>query len=639
MIIYNILFTLILFNHIVNAYVSYDIGELYHVVRQENNDIEWGEKWTYSDIVSNINRYNVSYAVVNNLNDNIIVTDSNFKTNLTNLNFHTLHSIPYMTNKIIDLFIYNKIKYEIKNNQESNEFPAFLLFNFYMIIFLLGIKIINYYNTLLKFKTNSSRNGWHFPLFSNSTSYEDIITFKNVAGCEEAKYELVEIVQFLNNPEKFITAGAKMPGGCLLEGPPGTGKTLLARAIAGEADVGFISVSGSDFIEMYVGVGASRIRDLFSKARRQKPCIIFIDEIDAVGHKRSGNIGGHDEYGQTLNQLLTCMDGFDKKDGIIVIGATNRADVLDPALVRPGRFDRKVTIGVPDRLGREEILNVHFKNKILDNNIDYSLLYDLTTGFTGAELANLANEAAILSIRYNYTKINNKCIMDAFEKVTIGLPKLEDRRDKEIKEMVSYHECGHAINALFFKEFFVVRKITINANNKGAGGYTLYTPHEKYSNFPTKRYMLATLVIALGGRAGEILLYRKLNNQSLEYDDKQIFSNFKDLNITMGASNDLQQANKVARNIVHTFGITCAKNKSKLDKGFCNFEKISDNSQKIIDEEIELLINYALDTAIKILELNMNIFTNMSQVLMIKRTLSEEDIIDFKVKYKENIIL
>ena len=228
MITYNIIFILIMFNYIVNAYVSHDIGELYHVVRQENNDTEWGEKWTYSDIVYNINRYNVSYAVVNNLNDDIIVTDSNFKTNLTNLNFHTIHSIPYMTNKIIDLFIHNSIKYEIKNNQESNDFPAFLLFNFYMIIFLLGIKIINYYNTLLKIKTNSSRNGSYFSLFSNSTSDEDIVTFKNVAGCEEAKYELVEIVQFLNNPEKFIKVGAKVPSGCLLEGPPGTGKNFIS---------------------------------------------------------------------------------------------------------------------------------------------------------------------------------------------------------------------------------------------------------------------------------------------------------------------------------------------------------------------------------------------------------------------------
>ena len=638
MITYNIIFILIMFNCIVNAYSSYDVSELYHIVRQENSDIEWGEGWTYSDIVNNINKYNVSYAVINNSNNEIVVTDSNFKINITNLNFHAVHSIPYMTNKIIDLFVYNNIKYEIEHNNEGNEFPPLLLFYLYMVISLLGIKIINYYNTVLKIKTNSSKNGRVFPLFSNSISHEDIITFKNVAGCEEAKYELVEIVQFLNNPQKFIMAGAKAPGGCLLEGPPGTGKTLLARAIAGEAGVDFISVSGSDFIEMYVGVGASRIRDLFSKAMRQKPCIIFIDEIDAIGHKRSGDIGGHDEYGQTLNQLLTCMDGFDKKDGIIVIGATNRVDILDPALVRPGRFDRKVTIGVPDRLGREQILNVHLKNKRLDENIDYSLLYDLTIGFSGAELANLANEAAILSIRYNYPQINNKCIMDAFEKVTIGLPKIEDRRDKEIKEMVSYHECGHAINALFFEEFFVVRKITINANNKGAGGYTLYTPHEKYSNFPTKRYMLATLVIALGGRAAEILLYRKSNNKLLEYDDKQIFPNFNDLNVTMGASNDLQQANKVARNIVHTFGITCASNKSNLDKGFCNFDRISDNSQKIIDEEIELLINYALDTAIKILELNDEIFINMSKILVIKRTLSQEDIADFKIKYVEKII-
>ena len=281
------------------------------------------------------------------------------------------------------------------------------------------------------------------------------VTFSDVAGCDEAKYELEEIVDFLKNPQKFTEAGAVIPSGVLLEGPPGTGKTLLARAVAGEAECGFISASGSQFIEMFVGVGASRVRKLFEQAEKLKPCIIFIDEIDAVGRQRgAGLAGGNDEREQTLNQILTNMDGFNKEDGIIVLAATNRADILDNALTRPGRFDRKINVNLPDIEGRKKIMDIHFKKKTVDETVDFDGLAALTTGFSGADIANLANEAAILSVRYNKTSIDKQCVSDAYEKMTIGLPKANDSREEKVLELIAYHEAGHTIMALLFKEFF-----------------------------------------------------------------------------------------------------------------------------------------------------------------------------------------
>ena len=363
------------------------------------------------------------------------------------------------------------------------------------------------------------------------------VTFADVAGIDEAKNELVEIVDFLKAPEKFTSAGAIIPSGALLEGPPGTGKTLLARAVAGEAGVSFISASGSEFIEMFVGVGASRVRKLFELAKENKPCVIFIDEIDAIGRQRGAGInGGNDEREQTLNQILTNMDGFEKSDGIVVLAATNRADILDSALTRPGRFDRKVMVSLPDRYGREEIAKIHFKNKNLANDFNYTNLALLTGGFSGADIANLANEAAIYSVRRNSTNINSQDVMNAFEKTTIGLPNLKETRSDKTLELVAYHEAGHALLVLFFKEFFELQKVTIRANKNGAGGYTLFTPIESATEMPSKKFLLANLIISLGGRAAEIILNNDVVNTADNYYDNEIFNNFDNLYITTGAT-------------------------------------------------------------------------------------------------------
>ena len=377
-------------------------------------------------------------------------------------------------------------------------------------------------------------------------------TFSDVAGCEESKYELMEVVDFLKNKEKYDKAGAKIPKGVLLEGPPGTGKTLLARAVAGEAGVPFLSVSGSEFIEVYVGVGASRVRSLFEKAKRKQPCVVFIDEIDAVGRKRGAGIaGGNDEREQTLNQILTNMDGFSPSEGIVVIAATNRIDILDQALTRPGRFDRKVTVGLPDIEGRKEIMKVHFGNKNVESDVDYNEIASLTPGFSGADIANLANEAAIFSVRSDSEKITRTNILDAYEKITIGLVSKTQTADKDVIELVSNHEMGHALMVAKFRDLFDLRKVTINENKSGAGGYTLFTPKDRFQKYPTKKFMLANLIVALGGRAAEVFLYKK---RSKSQDDEKIFSCFSDLEVTTGASNDLKQASNIARKYITEYG-------------------------------------------------------------------------------------
>jgi len=622
-----------------------------------------GEDWNYQILQDNIHRRNVSKVFIYPEINDIVVTDANYNHSQPSYlnNLHTINSIPYMTNKIIDLLTTHHIEYNIRDiyqytprrvgsSSSSSTFPYSLMtLYFYFIIICVLFLFIRHYNAMKRFETvNNNKNDKTYSIshiLSSNNVIENKITFADVAGCEEAKFELMEVVEFLKNPQQFVEAGAKIPSGVLLEGPPGTGKTLLAKATAGEANVGFISVSGSEFIEMYVGVGASRIRDLFNKAKKESPCIIFIDEIDAIGRQRSGMSGGHDEHGQTLNQLLTNMDGFSKREGIIVIGATNRIDILDSALTRPGRFDRKITIGLPDKDGRKEILKVHLKDKKIDTDINYSLLYDLTVGFSGAELSNLVNESAIMSVRYKCASITNKCVMDAFEKISIGLPKKHDSREKPILEMISYHECGHAIMAMLFKEYFNVRKITINANNKGAGGYTLYTPLEQYSNFPTKKYILATLMVALGGRAAEIILYRNQKHGVTNYDDGLLFNGIGDLNITTGASNDLQQANHIARNYIHLFGInetidanmTVSTSASSSNSGYANtnHDRISDNSRMKIDIEIENLVQASLDRAILILENNSGVLSDMVKLLKNKRMLNEEDLVEFNIQYKK----
>lgn len=465
-------------------------------------------------------------------------------------------------------------------------------------------------------------------------------TFQDVAGCDEAKYELEEVVEFLKSPERFEVAGARVPKGVLLEGPPGTGKTLLARAVAGEAGVSFIQVSGSEFIQMFVGVGASRVRDLFKLAKENIPCVVFIDEIDAVGRKRGEQFGGggNEEREQTLNQILTNMDGFEKSDSIIVLAATNRADILDSALTRSGRFDRKVQVGLPDLGGRRKILDVHLRNKFVEPDTDLEEVAALTTGFSGADIENMANEAAILALRQNKTTINTTNLVDAFEKLVIGLPKLSKDSNPEEEELVAYHESGHTLMALLFKEFFDVRKVTINANTNGAGGYTLFSPKEKYNSYPTKKYLLANLIVSMGGRAAEILLYSKImgTNENVSYSNKKLFRTITNLDITTGASQDLKQADNLARSYIELFGIESFDN-SQMPKMVQNpnnpYLTLSETTKTEIDDYVLYLINFALNSALNILEANLDELNKLASDLIIKRSVDLKYLNQLNISY------
>ena len=473
---------------------------------------------------------------------------------------------------------------------------------------------------------------------ANDVNTDDIdVTFADVAGCDEAKFELMEVVDFLKDPQKYANAGAKIPKGVLLEGPPGTGKTLLAQAVAGEAGVNYLYASGSQFIEMFVGVGASRVRDLFKRAKEQAPCVIFLDEVDAVGRQRgAGMAGGNDEREQTLNEILTNMDGFVKNEGIIVIAATNRADILDNALTRPGRFDRKVMVGLPDVEGRREIIDIHFKDKQVQNRTYLKDLAKLTGGFSGADIANLANEAAILSVRYNNTSISPDVIYKAFEKTTIGLPSNKENRPDKIIELVSAHEVGHALIAHLFDDMFDLQRVTINANKNGAGGYTLFTPNEDYDNFHTKKFMLANLLISLGGRAAEQLFYETFVSISNKYNNDEMFGNTPHLDITTGASNDLKQANTIARRYVSVFGMgqnialydSTGNSQPFLGRDLAtNNDKLSEYSKQEIDKEIEQLVQWGYQRAVDILKTNQNDFFYLSRKLKENRDLY---VIDFE---------
>ena len=590
-----------------------------------------GNEWNYNDISNNIQN-NMACGVIYINSNKIVLIDQNRDDDdefIRNNNLHIIKTTPQITEDIITLFKKHKINFSVEEYYPSPAWYFWVLY--YAFKVFVGLIYINLFHISIKlfihlYNRDNIDIDNNIKLYKQDNKDEPTsdITFDDVAGCDEAKYELQEIVDFLKDPESFKNAGAKIPSGVLLEGPPGTGKTMLAKATSNEAEVNFISANGSQFIEVYVGVGASRVRKLFEKAKKNKPCIIFIDEIDAVGRSRSNGAGGNSEQDQTINQLLTNMDGFDTNDGIIVMAATNRADMLDKALVRNGRFDRKITVGLPDKVGREQIIDVHLKDKEIDKNIDMNMIYELTTGFTGAQLANLINEACILSVRYKLHKISEKCLLDAFEKITIGLPKTVDNRPKENIEMVAYHEAGHTIGALYFNEMFDVRRVTINANNTGAGGYTLFTPKEKFVHFPTKRFMLANIIICLGGRAGEILLFRN-KNPTVFSSDKFIFNDHEDLNITTGASNDLKQAYDMAREYIATYGLGNHIGLYDSDGTNNSFHsKLSERSKKRIDKEIEEMINVSLTTMIAIIENNMDQLTIIADSLMNFKTINGE---------------
>ena len=413
-------------------------------------------------------------------------------------------------------------------------------------------------------------------------------TFDDVAGADEEKEELSEIVEFLKNPSRFNSLGARIPRGVLLVGPPGTGKTLLARAVAGEADVPFFSISGSDFVEMYVGVGASRVRDLFNEAKKNSPSIIFIDEIDAVGrHRGAGMGGGHDEREQTLNQLLVEMDGFGANEGVIIIAATNRPDILDPALLRPGRFDRQVTVGYPDLKGREAILKVHARGKPLAPDVKLSVIAKTTIGFTGADLENLLNEAALLSARRGKKAITMLEIEEAMVKVVVGTEKKSRKMSDKEKKLTAYHEAGHAVSSFYLENEDPVHQVSIIPRGQ-AGGYTLYLPKDDTS-YRSKNEMLDNLVGLLGGRVAEALVIG---------------------DISTGASNDIERATELARSMVTKYGMSdklgpitygSGNDEVFLGRDYSHMRNYSEETAAEIDEEINAIIKNAYDRTKNIL--------------------------------------
>ncbi len=444
------------------------------------------------------------------------------------------------------------------------------------------------------------------------------VKFEDVAGAKEEKEELSEIVEFLKNPQKFIELGARIPKGVLLLGPPGTGKTLLARAVAGEAGVPFFSISGSDFVELYVGVGASRVRDMFAQAKKARPCIIFIDEIDAVGRKRGAGMGGgHDEREQTLNQLLVEMDGFGKNEGIIIMAATNRPDILDPALLRPGRFDREIVVGKPDCQGREEILKVHSKGKKVSKDVDFSKIAKQTSGYTGADLENVMNEAAIFAARRNKAEIDEKDIEDANIKVMMGPEKVSQKVTEEERKLTAFHEAGHAVLAKLVSKRDTVRQVSIIPRGR-AGGYTMQIPKEDIW-FWSKKDMLSEIIVLLGGRAAEDLVLDDISN---------------------GASSDLKRATGIAREMVAKYGMSeelgpvCYDTDEEvfLGRDFGHSKAYSETVATIIDKEVEKLIKEQYNKAKELISENMEKLNNVAEALLEHEVLDETEFLKYYEK-------
>ena len=500
---------------------------------------------------------------------------------------------------------------------------TFSILNFVYIVLAIGstLFIIFWLTRTIKGANNKS-----FDFVKNRARIgESTIKFSDVAGAEEEKQEVAELVEFLKNPQKFKDIGARIPKGVLLVGPPGTGKTMLAKAIAGEANVPFFTISGSDFMELFVGVGASRVRDLFEQAKKVEPCIVFIDEIDAVGRQRGAGVGGgNDEREQTLNQLLVQMDGFEANEGIIVIAATNRADILDPALMRPGRFDRQIYIHTPDVRGREEILKVHARNKHFTKDVDFAVIARITSGFTGADLENLLNEAAILAARDNRTQITMKDLSDGIDKVILGPQKKSWLMTDKDKERTAYHEAGHAIVQNYVKNHEPIHEVSIVPRG-AAAGYTLSRPSDD-DRHVTKEKLLDQITMLLGGRIAE-----------------KIFLN----DISTGASNDIERATEIARNMVTKWGMSdkiglvClnSENEVFLGRDYQTRATYSETKATLVDEEMHKIIDECKKRAEKLIEEHKKQIKTLVTVLLEKETVYEDEIkLIFENKMAKTVI-
>ncbi len=561
-------------------FVLISIGDLLFFGK-ENNTIEFSK---FKSMVENdqiveveiADNYYIGYG------PEIIVDNSNAK-GLSLLKIDQKKRLMYKTtgypmNSFIELLDKKGITYKFVEKQ--NNYLLSLLMN---MIVPFGIIFLIYF--LIFRKMTGGAGGGMGSIFGAGQSRAKAVEegkvktrFADVAGVDEAKEELVEVVDFLKEPKKYTDIGGKIPKGVLLVGPPGTGKTLLARAVAGEAGVPFFSISGSDFVEMFVGVGASRVRDLFKQAREKAPCIVFIDEIDALGKSRvNGFGGGNDEREQTLNQLLVEMDGFENEKGLIILAATNRADILDPALLRPGRFDRQVPVEKPDVKGREDILRIHAKNVKLDSDVDFNSIAHGTTGFAGADLANVVNEAALLAVRNKRKKVTMEDFNEAIDKVSIGLKKKSRKDNKKEMRLVSVHETGHALVAAFTPDHEPVNKITVVPRSHGVGGFTQYREAEE-KNFMTRKDLINEVDSLMGGRAAEEILL----------DD-----------ISTGASNDIARATEIIKSMIVDFGMSEKFKNMTLGKGVLGnrggepnlVREFSEDTQKYIDEEIARIMD------------------------------------------------
>ncbi len=550
--------------------------------------------YNYSEIVNNFKNHQVT-----NYEMNLSSGDMEITLKSGEVISYTAPSVNLMYTDIKDYIEeYNKenpeapMTYNLVKGNDTSWIPSLLIF-FVLPILALGIFGWLFLRKVTLMGDPDRQMGFGKAKARNLADEKRKATFADVAGADEEKEELAEIVDFLKNPQKYLSLGARIPKGVLLVGPPGTGKTLLARAVAGEAGVPFFSMSGSDFVEMFVGVGASRVRDLFAQAKKNSPCVIFIDEIDAVGRQRGAGLGGgHDEREQTLNQLLVEMDGFGVNEGIIVIAATNRPDILDHALTRPGRFDRKVTVGYPDAKGREEILQVHSKGKPLAPDVNLKNIAKTTIGFTGADLENLMNEAAILAAKRKLSAITKAEIEEATIKVSLGAEKKSKIITEEERKETAYHEAGHAIVGYFCDKRNKVQEISTIPRGS-AGGYTLYLP-EKEDNYPTKSRMLASISVSLGGMAAERVIFN---------------------DTTSGVYGDLKHATKTAKSMVTKYGMSdivgpvihsASDDEVFIGRDMGHVKDYSESTACKIDDEVRRIIMECSDNAEKIIRENMD---------------------------------
>ena len=572
---------------------------------------------TYDKFVSSLNNNEVKeIKVIPSIDGGVYNITGKLKDYKENESFKVV--APFSEEVIKQIMTANE-KYDFKFENQSdpnNSIWLVAVLNFLPII-LIGV----FFFVFLSKQVGGNNKSFDFGKSrAKLDDHQKKVTFNEVAGLKEEKEELHELIDFLKNPKRFQKLGARIPKGVLLVGPPGTGKTLLARAVAGEANVPFYYISGSDFVELFVGVGASRVRDMFNQAKHNAPCLIFIDEIDAVGRQRGTGLGGgHDEREQTLNQLLTEMDGFGANEGIIIIAATNRADVLDPALLRPGRFDRQVTVNLPDVKAREEILAVHARNKILAKDVTLTNLAKRTPGFSGADLENLLNEAALLAVRRNKEAITMSEIDEATDRVLMGPAKKSKKYTEEEKKLVAYHEAGHVVLGLKLNSANVVQKVTIIPRSY-AGGYAMMVPkEEKYTQ--TKRELLEQITGLLGGRVSEEL-------------------NFGE--ITTGAHNDFEKATKIARSMVTEYGMSDLgpvqlEHQSEgvfLGRDYNKSRNFSDIVAHEIDEEIRKIVGECYQKATEILKQNKDLVKLIAEALMERETLTKEQI-EYLVEHKE----